>query len=162
MKFLMGMLTILLIIAFILPASAQTQRFGATGLAFDTQSTPNLKGWGTLALPVSENIYSYTTYDVAPVTKGGDIEFLNVRLQYTIRTGFARKLITLTPRYSLYALGDAGISADSQNVVGAFAGGGFLDIEIKNGWGTLIILQAEKNAVTGTHFAPRVGIRKKL
>jgi len=159
-------MVLLFVLLFFLAVPAQAQNFegkyGAFGMAYDPGSTPNLKGWAALAIPISERALSYSDVDFAPVTKGANYEFAGVKLQATFRTGFAYRMYEITKGCNLYALGDAGIAASSENVVGSFAGGGFVDIAIGKGWGALVILQAEKNAVIGMTFTPRVGFRKKL
>jgi len=137
-------------------------KIGAFGLAYDDLNKPNLAGWGALAIPVAPRTLSYTDYDVSPVSTGGQFALGKIRLQYSIRTGAAFQLKTLKPGVTLYGLGGAGLSADSLTLVGSFSGGGFLDIAFGKGWGALIIVQEEKNAVTGAHFTPRIGIRKAL
>jgi hypothetical protein len=153
-----------------LPCFSQTStppdlegKFAAVGLGLFQSATPQLQGFGLLALPVGSRVLSYTDYDVAAIP-GAPVpgRIILPRLQFSMRTGFAVRIYQLSPRISLYGLGGAGMAATGDNVVGSFGGGGFIDIAIGKGWGALIILEASRNAVTGTEFIPRVGIRIKL
>ena len=161
------------------PTPDQPVKFVAAGLAFFQSATPALQGWGALAMPLSDKILSWTAYDVSalPGDKiisspgeclqlgggcGAPPRWTPPKISYTMRTGIAVHIYTITKGVNLFGLGGAGIAAGGSNVVGSFAGGGFLDFALGKGWGAVLILEVNKNAMTGSDFVPRVGIRKKL
>lgn len=143
------------------PAQDQ-EKFGAFGLGFNDQASPKIQGWAALAIPVADRVLSYTAYDIAPVKEGGQVSFAGVRLNYMIRTGVAYRIYEIAPGWTLWGLGNAGMSADGNVVVGAFEYGGFLDKSFGKGWGFMAVLAAQKDAISGTTFSPRFGFRKKL
>jgi hypothetical protein len=155
---------LLCVVLVAVPAFAQEQnKFGAAGVFFNQEVTGSVGGWAALAIPIAERTLSFTDYDVNAVTGdgGGTVSFFGKQIQYTIRTGFANRIYGIG-RFSLWALGDAGITALDDNVVGSFAGGGFLHYKITDRWGGLAILQADHNSITGTDFKPRFGISVKF
>ena len=109
---------------------------------------------------------SYTDYDVSalPGTPVAGQKFALPKISYSMRTGVAVHIYQIAKGVNLFGLGGAGIAAGGSNVVGSFGGGGFVDFAFgKSGsWGAVLILEANRNAITGTDFIPRVGIRKKL
>lgn len=168
-------LCFLLLVAIIaMPLVAQDEpdgkRFYAVGLTADTSQEQSLSGWAAIGIPITERIVSYTDTDVA-VVKGATVRQLmnNEGLQYSLRTGFAYRLLDLSSWLSVWGLGDAGISAggpegmdDQIPVSGSFAGGGFVRASFKNKINALIILQVDKNAATGRRFIPRIGLQFKF
>jgi hypothetical protein len=162
-------LLIIALLVLALPAFAQTPapsnpKIAGVGLALFQDATPQIQGFGFLALPVSENkVFSYTDWDVAALPGDpipGRIVF--PKLQFAIRTGFAVHAFEITKGLNLYGLANAGIATTGDTVVGSFSGGGFLDITIGRGWGAILVLQVDRNAQTGTSLVPRAGIRYNL
>ncbi|NLT67271.1 MAG: hypothetical protein GXX84_11775 [Acidobacteria bacterium] len=140
----------------------EKEKFGAFGLGYSEVAKPNLQGWAALGIPVSDRVMSYTAYDIAPVKEGGQASLAGIRIQYNIRTGFACRVYDITRSWSLWGLGNAGMAADGNVVTGSFEYGGFLYKGLGKGWGAILILGAQKDAISGTVFAPRLGVAKRL
>jgi hypothetical protein len=138
-------------------------KFVFAGLAFFQSANPQLQGFGGITLPISEKIISYTDWDVA-ATPGDKIpgRVTIPKLQYSMRTGIAYHMYEIRKGLNLYGLGDLGMATNGDNVVGSFAGGGFVDVALGKGWGCVFVIQVERNAITGTDVIPRFGFRKKL
>ncbi len=164
MKRLSLIFACLILLSSTLMAQDATQKFAAVGMAFSPVSTPQLQGWGALAIPISEKIISYTDYDVSALLGDPVVgqRFTMPKIQYQMRTGIGILIYKITPAISLWGLGGIGGATDGNATSASFAGGGFLDFGLGRGWGALLILQADRNAATGTQFTPRIGIRKRL
>jgi hypothetical protein len=54
------------------------------------------------------------------------------------------------------------MAANGSVLVGAFEYGGFIDQALGKGWGLIVILSAQRDAINGTRFNPGFGLRKKL
>lgn len=161
--------------AFFLPALANAQevakpKFGVFGLSVDSTSEKSLAGWGALGLGLTQDIISYTDFDVS-VVRGTTLEqaLKNEGLQYTFREGAAVRIPLGLPKWlSVWGLGNAGVAvggltgAEGQTVIaGSFAGGGIIHIGVDR-VAAVLILQVEKNPTTGRMFIPRAGIKIKL
>lgn len=153
-----------------LPCLAQTTdpipKFFATGIGYSQASSPQFQGWGAFGLPVSATVISYTDYDISALP-GQDLTIkaiLSPRLQYTIRTGFAVHAYDLSPKVSLWGLGNVGVNTTGAVTGASFAGGGFLDFKFgtTGAWGAMLILQVDKSNITGAQFTPRLGIRYRM
>lgn len=150
-------------------ANAQAQEpeekeyYGAFGLFVNQEVTGSVGGWGALGIPVAEKTISFTSFDVNSVKAGetGNVSFLGYQMQYTMRTGVANEIFRIKA-VSLWVLGDVGFTAAADNVVGSYAGGGFVNIPFSKRWSAMVILQADKNSITGLDFKPRFGVNVKL
>jgi hypothetical protein len=138
-------------------------KFVGVGMAFNQDASPQIQGFGALAIPISDRVLSFTDYLVSAIPQprvGGKLQL--PKIQYVMRTGIAVKIYAISPKLTLWGMGNAGVAADGGATSGSFAGGGFVDWSLGKGWGALVILQVDKNAATGTQFIPRVGVRKIL
>jgi hypothetical protein len=170
-RFLILIFAILFFLPLVVAQDAPKPKFGVVGLSLDTTSEKSLAGWGAVGIGLTNDIISYTDFDVA-VVRGTTLgQLLNSEgLQYTMRTGFAYRLpLGLPEKISVWGLGDAGIAAgglagaeDQTIVLGSFAGGGFVHYAISDKIGVLVILQVDKNSQTGRSFIPRAGVKIKL
>jgi len=143
-------------------AQDQTTRFGAAGLGYYSTATPNIQGFAALGIPISDTIISYTAYEVYPVKEGGNVQFVGHRLQYDIGTGAAYKIKQVTPSWSLWGLGKAGLSTSGESTRAMFEYGAFVDKGVGKGWGVLLIMSAKYDADNGNVFSPRFGVRKQF
>jgi len=165
MKRFIIFITLLTVIA--LPAMAQNpdKKYAVVGLGLTSDTQPSVLGWGALAIPVADRTVSWTMYDVGlePATAPDQPFFDPSRLKYKTRTGLAFKLYDLPFKHiSVWGLGDAGISANGDTVVGSFGGGGFIDIPFGHGVGFTGLFQAERDAQNGPVFSPRFGFRMEF
>ena len=94
----------------------QPQYWLAAGAGFNKYASPQANGWLTFGVRVGDASYTYTTVSMTSVNS-------------TLSAGYARILIE-QDRFTLMALGDAGVSSGSGNVGGAFSGGGALAYDI--------------------------------
>jgi len=140
------------------------QKFGAFGVGFSENAEGKTIGWDAIGLQFADRTLSYTSTEFSAIKEGqnGLIFVAGKPLQMTVRQGIAFEMLTINDRFRLYALADAGITATGENVVGSYAGGGFIDWEFAKGIGVLIALQADKNSIRGTEFNPKIGLRFKL
>ena len=104
---------------------------------------------------------SYTAYDIAPVKEGGQASLAGIRIQYNIRTGLPVASMT-SP-----GAGPCGASVTQAWRPMAMSSPGPLSMEASStraskGWGAILILGAQKDAISGTVFAPRLGVAKRL
>jgi len=154
---------LILMLFFTASAYAQDQpsKFGVFGLG---SSNGSLIGWAALSIPVADRIMSFTSYDAGAVIDPttGQFDIFGKQLQYSAHQAFAYKIYDIAKGVTLWGLGSAGIAASDRALVGSFEYGGFVDYMVKGRWGILAVLCAERNAVTGTKFAPRFGVRAKL
>jgi hypothetical protein len=157
----------ILLVLILLPAvaSAQTSadpqlpsQFVSAGTAYNQASTPQIQGWGSYAHQISGPLYSYSTYDVTALP-GTPVPGKPVlpTLQYSARTGVAVH-VTNFGRLSLWGLGDAGVAATGETVVGSFSGGGFGAVQFGKGWAAMLVMRIVRNAVSGTQYVPEIGI----
>ena len=140
--------------------------YGVVGVGFSGEAQKAVIGFGAYGIPIRDWIMSFTGFEIYGVTDdiAENNNFMGSQLAYTLRTGIAIRIKTFgaDKRVSLWGLGDGGFKTNEVNLSGSFAGGGFVDVKIKDGWGIVAILQADKDAITGTKFAPKFGIRKAL
>lgn len=158
-------IAVLFIVLLALPCMAQdTEKFGAFGLGIAQDTPASVIGWGALGIPIADKTLSYTDFDVSGYTGDGTgkVTFLGKQISYTMRTGLAYELYRIN-RLSLWGLGDFGITALGDDVGSSVAGGGFLNYRFTDRWSAMVILQADRNSVTGlTDFKPRFGLNVKL
>lgn len=151
-----------------LPAMAQDQtveRFGAFGLGYFSQATPQFQGWAALAIPVTGDgrAVSYTAYDIGVVPDDDPTSQLMVagrRIRYTMKTGLGYRIYQ-AGTWALYGLAAPGFVADGQEFKSAFTYGGFVHKSIGKGWGALFALTNEM-AGGQSDLAPRIGITRKF
>lgn len=151
-----------------LPVMAQDQtmdRFGAFGLGYFSQASPQFQGWAAMAIPVTDDAkaVSYTAYDVAVVADDDPTSQIMVagkKIRYTMKTGLAYRALQYGT-WSLYGLAAPGFVADGDSFKSAFSYGGFVHKSIGKGWGALFALT---NEIAGgqSDLAPRIGITKKF
>jgi hypothetical protein len=141
----------------------QPSKFAAAGISFQPAATPQIQGWGAIAIPINGRVASYTDYDVAalPGIPVPGQRFVLPKIQYSMRTGICVRAYDISPKISLWGLVGAGVAADP-GVGVSFGSGGFLDFSINDRWGAVIILMYDRNAVIGNQFSPRAGIRYRL
>jgi hypothetical protein len=141
----------------------QTPKFFAAGLSLMPHGTPQIQGWGGVAIPINNRVASWTDYDVValPGTPVAGQKFTFPKIQYTMRTGVAVRAYDVTPKISIWGIAGAGVAADP-GVGVSFGSGGFVDFVISPKWGALVILMFDRNAVIGNQFSPRFGFRYKL
>jgi hypothetical protein len=162
---------VILILAMVGIGVAQDKpKFGVFGLSLDASSEKSIAGWGALGLGLTNDVISYTDFDVS-VVRGTTLEqaLRNEGLQYTFREGVAIRIPLGLPKWlSVWGLGNAGVAvgglpgAEGQTVIaGSFAGGGIIHVGTERVGGVLI-LQVDKNPTTGRMFIPRAGIKIKL
>jgi hypothetical protein len=117
------MKTTILLLATAMAAFAQTplpSNWIGAGIALSQETSPQINGWASYAALVSRSggIYSFSSYDVMPVTQGGKFT-----IQTSTRSGFALVIRTLGP-ITILGFGDGGIAASSLATTGAYSGGG--------------------------------------
>jgi hypothetical protein len=158
------MLFALLSVVLALPVMAQdtAPRFGAFGLGYDNQASPAVQGFMAFGIPLSDKLISYTAADITRVQTNGMVTVAGIPLTYRFRSGFAYKVYAITPGTTLYGLGAAGMASNGSVLVGAFEYGGFIDQALGKGWGVMLILSAQRDAINGTRFNPGFGLRKRL
>ena len=157
--FVFGLLLMLSICAM---AQDQAPRFGAFGLGYDSMGSPTVQGFTAFGIPISDKLISYTAMDIARVKSDGMVTVAGIPLTYRFRSGFAYKVYAITPGTTLYGLGAAGMAANGSVLVGAYEYGGFIDQALGKGWGAMVILSAQRDAINGTRFNPGFGLRKRL
>lgn len=102
------------------------QNWVGAGSGYSSSGSPKVTGWVSLAVLVSQSqqLYSYSTYDVLPV-KGGVPTT-------SARTGLAT-VIRHYGMVSILAFGNIGMEQNSTSIAGAFSGGGFAVAQFKSG-----------------------------
>lgn len=159
-------LLLTLFLAMVWSAKAQNPDFVFGGIGFNSANTPNIFGFGGATKAITEELMSYSDWDANP--QAGTVQFklgnaVVPQFQFSARTGIAAKLpYTLIKGVSIWGFLSGGIASNGQTTGGSFGTGGFIDVAAGPSWGFIAILQAEKNAVTGTRFTPRFGVRYRL
>lgn len=152
---LTGLFLLLAVIPF--TGTAQAQEYSvATGAGFYPSSTPHAMGNVSLLVSMDEGekTFSYTTLEMRGPTDEQPV--------YSTRTGLAR-LLQKSEKFSLYALGNVGVAANSESTSGAVAGGGLIGFGITRSIQMLVAVQAFKapTADDGT-WNPLVSIGFRL
>jgi len=115
----------------LLPLAAQTKQtlpnwVGAGG-SYDSADSPKFSSWVAMALPVStsQQVYSYSMYQILPVS--GHVPTISTT------TGLAT-IIRQVGRVTILGLATAGVATTGTAAVGAFAGGGMGVYRFKSGF----------------------------
>lgn len=148
------------------PAMAQElERFGAFGLGYFSQASPQFQGWAAMGLPLTADAkaISYTDYKISVVPDTDEAYQLMVagkRVRYAMTTGLGYRILAYGS-WSLYGLAAPGFVSDGNTFKSAFEYGGFVHKSIGKGWGAMLAFTAESAGGT-TDFAPRIGITRKF
>lgn len=141
----------------------EPERFGAFGLGYFSQASPQFQGWAALAIPVTADgkAVSYTAYDVAVVDdESNQLTVAGRKIRYAMKTGLGYRVYR-TGTWSLYGLAAPGFVADGDTFKSAFSYGGFVYKDIGKGWGALLALTNETYGGK-SDLAPRIGITRKF
>ncbi|RPH38314.1 hypothetical protein EHM92_00085 [bacterium] len=156
-RILLGALALLLLLC--LPAVAQTGQGVTVGMAFNQNASPQIAGWGTYDKQITDKIYSYSGYDVTPISQfvvNGRITIPQIK--FTAFTGFAIKTAQIS-KLSLFLLGTGGFATTGQNTSGAGGAGGFAHYPLGHNWGLILAAQGSYSVITGTDAILRFGVR---
>lgn len=159
---ILALLSIFLALPLAAQSPASPDRFGAFGIGYFSQATPQFQGWAALGIPLTSDhkAISYTDMDISVSKSAGQNMISGHQMTYSVHPGLAYRVF-LSGSWSLYALAAPGFVADGSTFQSSFEYGGFLHKSLGSGWGALIALTKEQYGAV-SDLAPRIGITKKF
>jgi hypothetical protein len=138
---------------------AQTGQGVTVGFAFNQNGSPQVTGWGTYDKQLTDKLYSYSGYDVTPISQFVvDSKLTIPQVKFTAFTGFAVKAAQIS-KLTLFLLGTGGFATTGETISGAGGAGGFVHYPLPHNWGLIIAAQGSYSVITGTDAIIRFGLR---
>lgn len=126
------------------------------GVGAGSETTPS--AWGIVGKQITGPLFSYSGYDAIPLPKvAGSPKFSLPRMQFSAFTGLSVRMVQISPKVGVWALGTGGIASDGNSAVFKAAAGGMFVVSFGKGWSALAGGQWTHDAQAGDGYLIRIG-----